>query len=196
MILYRTDTYTRHFSNFCIRDTFVSAKHEYLTSLVRHLVYSTIYQHLEFVDVNLFINIFSKLLAAGYLINPKYINDIFLQVSLIMLIGLAAKNAILMVEFSKEDHATGTPVKQAALNGAKLRYRAVLMTAVSFLFGVVPLVIATGSGAASRVEIGVTTFFGMLLATVFGIFMVPGLYAIFARMRDWTAAKVRGEVRP
>ncbi len=122
--------------------------------------------------------------------------SIYVQLGLLMLIGLAAKNAILMVEFSKEDHATGTPVKQAALNGAKLRYRAVLMTAVSFLFGVVPLVIATGSGAASRVEIGVTTFFGMLLATVFGIFMVPGLYAIFARMRDWTAAKVRGEVRP
>jgi HAE1 family hydrophobic/amphiphilic exporter-1 len=101
-----------------------------------------------------------------------------------------------MVEFSKENHEEGIPVKQAALNGAGMRYRAVLMTAVSFLFGVVPLVMATGSGAASRVEIGVTTFFGMLLATIFGIFMVPGLYAVFARMRDWTAAKVRGEKLP
>ena len=88
------------------------------------------------------------------------------------------------------------PVKQAALNGASMRYRAVLMTAVSFLFGVFPLVVASGSGAASRMEIGVTTFFGMLLATIFGIFMVPGLYAVFARMRDWTAAKVRGEKLP
>ena len=122
--------------------------------------------------------------------------SIYVQLGLLMLIGLAAKNAILMVEFSKEDHEAGTPVKQAALNGAGLRYRAVLMTAVSFLFGVVPLVLATGSGAASRVEIGVTTFFGMLLATIFGIFMVPGLYAVFARMRDWTAAKVRGDKLP
>lgn len=122
--------------------------------------------------------------------------SIYVQLGLLMLIGLAAKNAILMVEFSKENHEEGVPVKQAALNGAGMRYRAVLMTAVSFLFGVIPLVMATGSGAASRVEIGVTTFFGMLLATVFGIFMVPGLYSIFARMRDWTAAKVSGDKLP
>ena len=101
-----------------------------------------------------------------------------------------------MVEFSKENHEEGVPVKQAALNGAGMRYRAVLMTAVSFLFGVFPLVVATGSGAASRIEIGVTTFFGMLLATVFGIFMVPGLYSIFARMRDWTAHKIAKNTLP
>ncbi len=122
--------------------------------------------------------------------------SIYVQLGLLMLIGLAAKNAILMVEFSKDNHEEGVPVKQAALNGARMRYRAVLMTAVSFLFGVFPLVVATGSGAASRIEIGVTTFFGMLLATVFGIFMVPGLYSMFARMRDWTASKVRGEKLP
>ncbi|MBR6575619.1 MAG: efflux RND transporter permease subunit, partial [Akkermansia sp.] len=122
--------------------------------------------------------------------------SIYVQLGLLMLIGLAAKNAILMVEFSKENHESGVPVKQAALNGASLRYRAVLMTAVSFLFGVFPLVVATGSGAASRIEIGVSTFSGMLLATVFGIFMVPGLYSVFARMRDWTASKVRGEKLP
>ena len=122
--------------------------------------------------------------------------SIYVQLGLLMLIGLAAKNAILMVEFSKENHEEGVPVKQAALNGAGMRYRAVLMTAVSFLFGVFPLVVATGSGAASRIEIGVTTFFGMLLATVFGIFMVPGLYSIFARMRDWTASKIAKDPLP
>ena len=103
-----------------------------------------------------------------------------------MLIGLAGKNAILMVEFSKENHEAGTPIRQAALNGAKLRYRAVMMTAISFIIGVFPMVVATGSGAASRQEIGITTFAGMVLATCFGIFMVPGLYAIIARMRDAT----------
>ncbi len=114
--------------------------------------------------------------------------SIYVQLGLLMLIGLAGKNAILMVEFSKEDHEAGTPVREAALNGAKLRYRAVLMTAISFIIGVFPMVVATGSGAASRQEIGITTFAGMVLATCFGIFMVPGLYAIIARMRDATYA--------
>ena len=117
--------------------------------------------------------------------------SIYVQLGILMLIGLSAKNAILMVEFSKEDHEKGTPVKEAALRGANLRFRAVLMTAISFLFGVFPMVVATGSGAASRQEIGITTFSGMLLATIFGIFLTPGLYAIFAGLRDW----VRGIFR-
>ena len=71
------------------------------------------------------------------------------------------------------------------MNGAGLRFRAVLMTAISFIFGVLPMVVATGSGAASRQEIGITTFCGMMLATLFGIFLTPGLYALFARMRDF-----------
>ena len=116
--------------------------------------------------------------------------SIYVQLGILMLIGLSSKNAILMVEFSKDDHESGTPVREAALNGANLRFRAVMMTAISFIFGVFPMVVATGSGAASRQEIGITTFAGMVLATVFGIFMVPPLYSIFARMRDWTAEKI------
>ena len=111
--------------------------------------------------------------------------SIYVQLGILMLIGLSAKNAILMVEFSKEDHESGQPIRAAALRGANLRFRAVLMTAISFLFGVFPMVVASGSGAASRQEIGITTFSGMLLATLFGIFLTPGLYAIFAGLRDW-----------
>jgi len=122
--------------------------------------------------------------------------SIYVQLGIIMLIGLASKNAILIVEFSKAEHEQNhTPIPEAALLGASKRFRAVLMTAISFLCGVFPMVIGEGAGAASRQEIGITTFFGMLLATVWGIFMVPALYSIFARMRDH-AARMLGKETP
>ena len=102
-----------------------------------------------------------------------------------MLIGLTAKNAILMVEFSKGEREAGTDVYTAAERGASLRYRAVLMTAWSFIFGVFPLVVASGAGAGSRQAIGITTFSGMLLASTFGLVMTPALYAVFQRLREF-----------
>ena len=110
--------------------------------------------------------------------------SIYAQLGIIMLIGLACKNAILMVELSKQEREAGESVYDAAQNGFSKRYRSVLMTAWSFVIGVFPMVIATGAGAGSRRAIGISTFWGMLLSTVFGIVFIPPLYAFFQRLRE------------
>lgn len=103
-------------------------------------------------------------------------NNVFVQVGLVMLIGLAAKNAILIVEFAKAKREEGQSAVDAALEAAKLRFRPILMTAFTFILGVVPLMLATGSGANARQIMGTAVFWGMLVATVAGVFLIPALY--------------------
>ena len=111
-------------------------------------------------------------------------SSVYAQLGCVMLVGLAAKNAILMVEFAKQEHAAGKEIVEAAYNGANLRYRAVLMTAWSFIIGVLPLVFASSAGAGAMRAIGICTMGGMLAATTVGIIFVPSLYAVFQRMRE------------
>ncbi len=115
-------------------------------------------------------------------------NNVYTQIGLVMLIGLASKNAILIVEFAKQLREEGQPIQEAASNAATLRFRAVLMTAISFILGILPLVLATGAGAASRVALGMVVMGGMLAATFIGIILIPPLYVFVQSLRE----RVRG----
>ena len=108
--------------------------------------------------------------------------NVFGQIGLVMLIGLAAKNAILIVEFAKLELEQGKPLVEAALNGARLRLRPILMTSFAFILGCVPLWRATGAGAVSRQQLGTAVVMGMLVATLLGIFLVPVLFVVIERL--------------
>ena len=108
--------------------------------------------------------------------------DVFSQIGLIMVIGLAAKNAILIVEFCKEEYERGTPLVDAALTGARIRLRPILMTAFAFVFGVLPLVVSQGAGANSRQILGTTVIGGMLAATFIAIFIIPVTFYVSERL--------------
>jgi HAE1 family hydrophobic/amphiphilic exporter-1 len=103
-----------------------------------------------------------------------YDNNVYVQIGNIMLIGLAAKNAILIVEFAKAKHEEGMSVEEAALTSARLRFRPILMTAFAFILGVVPLMKASGAGAGAQNVMGTAVFWGMLIATAVGVFLIPG----------------------
>jgi HAE1 family hydrophobic/amphiphilic exporter-1 len=109
-------------------------------------------------------------------------NNIYAQVGLVMLVGLLGKNAVLIVEFAVQEHEHGMSVRDAAIAGAKARFRPILMTSFAFIAGLIPLVIATGAGAIGNRTIGTAALGGMLFGTVFGVVIVPGLYYIFGTM--------------
>jgi HAE1 family hydrophobic/amphiphilic exporter-1 len=111
-------------------------------------------------------------------------NNIYAQVAMIMLIGLLGKNAVLIVEFAVQKHRAGMTVMQAAIAGASVRLRPILMTSFAFIAGLIPLVVATGPGAIGNRTIGAAAAGGMLLGTIFGVLIIPGLYFIFARMSE------------
>jgi HAE1 family hydrophobic/amphiphilic exporter-1 len=131
------------------------------------------------------------------LFSESYINNVFAQIGLVMLIGMAAKNAILIVEFASQEMNAGKNPLDAALDAARSRFRPILMTAFSFILGVVPLLIASGAGAEARKVMGMTVFSGMLAATVIGVLVVPSMFVFvekfISRRKTTTATSAEGE---
>ena len=111
-------------------------------------------------------------------------NDIYAQIGLIMLVGLLGKNAVLIVEFAVQKHQQGATILDSAIEGARVRFRPILMTSFAFIAGLIPLIVASGAGAIGNQTIGASALGGMLFGTIFGVIVVPGLYYIFGSMAE------------
>jgi len=118
-------------------------------------------------------------------------NNVYTQIGVVLIIALASKNAILIVEFARELRQSGKTIKEAAMEAARLRFRPILMTSIAFILGVVPLVFATGAGAASRQSLGTAVFGGMISSTVLAIFFVPSFFVAFQKLSEFRIWKKR-----
>jgi hydrophobic/amphiphilic exporter-1 (mainly G- bacteria), HAE1 family len=121
-------------------------------------------------------------------------NNLYVQIGLVLLMALSAKNAILIVELARELRADGRPIPDAALEGARARFRPIVMTSFAFILGVTPLVFASGAGASARMSIGITVFTGMIASTCLAVLFVPSFFVMVQRFEEWLAARKKPTV--
>jgi hydrophobic/amphiphilic exporter-1 (mainly G- bacteria), HAE1 family len=121
----------------------------------------------------------------------KIDNNLYIQIGLVLLIALSAKNAILIVEFARELRADGKPIMEAAVEAARARFRPIVMTSLAFILGVVPLVLATGAGANARASIGITVFSGMIASTCLAVLFVPSFFVTMQKFEEWLGERKR-----
>ncbi len=133
--------------------------------------------------------------ALGAQLARGYANDVFCQIGLVMLIGLASKNAILIVEFAHQLRRRGLPIREAAIEAAETRLRPILMTSLAFLLGTLPLLVSTGAGSGSRRSLGTAVFGGMLISTTLNLFFIPVLYVLLETARERLRRKQPLEIR-
>jgi len=125
----------------------------------------------------------------------KVDNNLYVQIGLVLLIALSAKNAILIVEVARELRAEGKAIVESAVEAARARFRAILMTSFAFILGVLPLVLATGAGASARKSIGIAVFTGMIASTCLAVLFVPSFFVVVQRFEEWRAARKRPAVK-
>jgi hydrophobic/amphiphilic exporter-1 (mainly G- bacteria), HAE1 family len=121
-------------------------------------------------------------------------NNLYVQIGLVLLMALSAKNAILIVEFARELRAAGRPVLEAAIEAARARFRPIVMTSLAFILGVVPLVLASGAGASARASIGITVFTGMIASTCLAVLFVPSFFVLVQRFEEWRKGQRQKQV--